>query len=55
MARGNAQNSHIKAKKSMNLHMESALFFLLKIIIEQDLCLPLCQVCGEVFFHNLGE
>jgi hypothetical protein len=19
------------------------------------LCLPLCQVCGEVFFHNLGE
>ncbi len=30
--------------------------FLFKNTIEQDLyvCL-LCQVCGEVFFHNLGE
>jgi hypothetical protein len=52
------KNSHIKAqKKCMNLHMEKCFVcFPLKNAVEQDLyVLSSCQVCDEVFFHNLGE
>jgi hypothetical protein len=54
--RGNAQNLHIKAKKMHEFAHGKCFVFLLKILLNKiSLCLPLCQVCGEVFFDNLGE
>lgn len=45
----------IKKKPHEFAHGKKVLCFPFKNIVEQDLCWPLCQVCGEVFFHNLGE